>query len=249
MTKHGSVPKEKCPLEFCERYFDRYDKLRHHLKTVHLDTEDAICPMSQCSMRVPFTLMWDHTISHGRSWTDDVGRKAWRDHNVSSFRSCPIPSCEHNAKKLQANELQKHLRQHAKQERDNNFEAILAAGYDPVSDKVVCPVCKTRLPALQDFETHFQNEHVFENAYYAQVLANGNKWDFDLHFKFWRTKPVSDWLAEHMDVEPGAHIPYLRPYDEYAQHRWAILKLWPYFRNHPLFDEFKVARDSEQSAT
>jgi hypothetical protein len=234
-------------VEFCDQYFHRHDKLLKHLRTVHADTEEAICPFSQCNMRLPFLIMFRHFAGHafglsrrGIICTTGVSLD-WRP-----VRSCPIPSCKHNAKNLPAHEIQEHLRRHAKKERDSNSAEILAAGYDPVSVKVVCPVCKTHLPALVDFKHHLQNEHIFKNEFYAQNLAG---YDRDLYgvYDFWRTTPVSHYLAKIIRVEPGAHIPNLRPYDEYAQHRWAILRLWPDFQHHPLFDEFEVARNSEQS--
>ncbi|KAF2438323.1 hypothetical protein P171DRAFT_490991 [Karstenula rhodostoma CBS 690.94] len=240
MTKHSNLQKGKCPLEFCERHFDRYDKLREHLRKAHADTEEAICPNSQCNMRVPFMLLDYHVNIHYSSSTTVVEKACGG--RLSDLRSCPIASCEYNTKKLLIEELQEHIRQHTTKDRDKSSGAILAAGYDPANGNVICPVCKTRFCAMEDFYFHLQNEHIFKNGYYAQNIAE--TWHMIWHitrYVLWRTEPVSGEVARLFRVQPEAHISQLRPHHEYAQHRLAILRLWPDFHEHPLFDEFTKA--------
>lgn len=235
MKKHRNVA-EKCPIVHCDRSFDRYDKLLHHLRTGHDDTCEFICPGKGCSKAIPFLLVRHHSSYRSRhgSVVVKAGYKVDPD-----LRSCPIATCKHNKKLLSYSSLQGHLTKHSLEERIQNAEAMLAAGYHPESLALVCPVCKVQSQSYDDFAHHVEDEHIFSDKNYAQKMRDQRR----THIYFgmrdsWNPfvqKDVMEWCRLDGDL----HATQVRPHTEYAHHRLAILRLWPDFEDHPVFDEYR----------
>lgn len=243
LTRHMNIhnsTREKCPVELCERTFYRYDKLLHHFATAHHDNEEAICPVLPCGMRVPLMVLAQH-VEHahlskerGKNIVCEASRRS------GNIRSCPIPSCKKNKKRLEVDTMQEHLRQHLASDRFSNCEAILAAGYDPDTMDIVCPVCNTQLQTPVEFQEHFEWKHIFSQTVRARelrllVLRMGRYYSQYL----WRREFLDDWTAKRLEAAPDFHYSILQPYSDYAHYRMAILRLWPEFARHPLFDEYR----------
>ena len=229
MRKHEDATGQ-CPVRHCDRSFHRYDKLKIHLETQHNDTEEAICPV--CNREIPFLLIKFHIgyQDYVDEKTDVVVRACHRKNY--GLRSCPIPSCANHTKMVHASKLQAHLQEHEPNERASNFDIILAAGYHPESLDLVCPVCKAHAQSVTDFQEHMESEHIFTDRNRFNEIFQKHPVKLN---KLLEGKPVMDhWDKDRID----AHIEFLRPHSDYAAHRLDILRLWPGFVIHLLFDDY-----------
>lgn len=230
MKIHNKDAKSQCPVRHCDRLFHRYDKLRVHLETKHNDNEEVVCP--RCKVEVPFIFLREHVRNHERVRNDTNVSVTACYRMRSSIRSCPIASCKHHTRMIQANELQAHLHKHHLEERTSNSESILAAGYHPEDLNLICPVCESQLRTHMDFQLHVETEHIFTDR--NRILRIAKKYGLrinDLVF----TEKLSVFTDRRVRIEVFEHIAFLRPYSDYAPHRFAIFRLWPGFALHPLF--------------
>lgn len=239
MKKHSNVA-EKCPVVHCDRFFDRYDKLLHHFRTGHEDTCEFICPKARCSKTIPFLLLRNH-LSDNMFVHGSIGVEAGLKLEPG-LRSCPIATCKHNKKLLSCYSLQYHLAEHPLVKRLRNTEAMLAAGYHPESLALICPVCRVQSQSYDDFAYHVEDEHIFSDRNYAQRIRDYRRTKHFWINDFWR--PVlREAVIQRCLLDRDLHATKVRPHTEYAHHRLAILRLWPEFRLHPVFDEYRHQED------
>lgn len=230
MKIHNNDVKSQCPVRHCDRLFHRYDKLRVHIETKHKDNEEAVCPY--CTVDVPLIFLRQHVRQHVLSYTHEhVSVKACF-RMQSSIRSCPIASCKHHTRMIQGSELQAHLEKHHPEERTSNSESILAAGYHPEDLNLICPVCETRLVTHTQFQLHVETVHIFTDR--DRILSIAKDYKIPINRLVSRKRLVAYTLGLGR-IDVFEHIAFLRPYSDYAPHRFAILRLWPGFALHPLF--------------
>lgn len=245
MKKHENVPKAQCPLDFCDRLYYRYDKLLHHLRTSHQDIEEAVCPFRHCSKRMPLIILAHHFQEHRGSEGQHEELFLMISGKLNpDLRSCPIPSCKHRTKRLALGSMQEHIAQHTQPERLSHSDAILATGFHPASLWVICPVCKVEKRALKSFGEHFVREHIFTDTESSRMIQSfhfGRKWEREL---------LTEWEACYyghsvLGLRPDSRILGLRPYSEYASHALEVLRLYPDFAQHPLFDKYRPNSNSD----
>jgi hypothetical protein len=133
---------------------------------------------------------------------------------------------------IQASELQTHLHKHHPEERISNSESILAAGYDSENLKLICPVCEARLVTHTHFQLHVETEHIFTDR--DRILRIAEKYQVRIDGLI-STKRLNPLFHRLGPIDGFEHIAFIRPYSDYAPHRFAILRLWPGFALHPLF--------------
>ena len=229
MKIHNNDTTEECPVKNCDRPFHRYDKLRVHLETNHNDNEEALCP--RCTEEVQLICLGQHVRNHGVLDDTNVSVKACCRMR-SSIRSCPIASCKHHTRMIQASELQTHLHKHHPEERISNSESILAAGYHPEDLNLICPVCEARLITHVHFQLHVETEHIFTDR--GRIIRIAEKYKVRVFDLTW-TERLELFIDGWKPIDVLEHIAFLRPYSDYAPHRFAILRLWPGFAFHSLF--------------
>ena len=246
MIKHQNVPKEKCPVDYCDRTFDRYDKMRHHLVTTHGDGDEVICPVQECNMRIPFGLRERHMQNHRPPKFGPGSVVCKAGYRLDDKQMvCPIESCKHHKKKLRASMMQEHLRLHDKGELYAHREAVRTAGWTHDTIEIICPVCEAALSSVDQFEDHMKYEHICQGSPHIHWLRGLGR-DF---VTFWMRNRNNSYMINYWAENKGMPAPILDslhskttsdilfgPYDEYAPHGLAILRFWPMFRFHPMFD-------------
>lgn len=253
MRRHQIGTKEPCPVGFCDRSFDRYDKLRDHLRIGHVDTEEATCPYPDCGISMPFLLLIQHCQKHdiyANLWFKTTVGKALlaapaltNEQNLQGLRSCPIPSCKHQKKRISFLNMKQHLLEHGNDERRTNSSFVSAAGY--TSDiEIMCPVCGATVHGqIESFEDHVLYEHT--------VLVGMSRETGKLRESFWHHRyHLSQffdclWRKERgLDIWNETLLLYtsVAPSQDLFEYRWTILRHWPMFALHPVFDDLMPPR-------
>ncbi|KAF1982449.1 hypothetical protein K402DRAFT_195359 [Aulographum hederae CBS 113979] len=269
-NQHSSAdaPKYPCLASGCDRKgpkaFPRVDKMRDHVRTVHIPRNDSFrCPLPGCvGVEVPLSLFFVHKHQHyrrGWNWPMPLTHAAQR--------FCPLPNCKKICKSPGA--LQSHLKSsHSPIERVNEQTAVAEAGYDAASCDTVCPACPFTVSDHGAFASHMTEQHLVVDSghYFAwqEACPKGSNDAGSLPWEVWSRNvpaaeppvcPVCYYCPDTSSrdysgrVKLTHHISMLRPSSEIYPHREAILKLWPDFGGsgsgwkapHPVFDDLRPA--------
>ncbi|KAH7077337.1 hypothetical protein FB567DRAFT_535056 [Paraphoma chrysanthemicola] len=223
---HGTQRMFSCTAKDCNRIgsqgFVRKDKRNDHILAGHNDETTFIC--SRCSLRLPRDLMGVH---------------GYDGHGIKSYRTCPLPRCSFKVNvwgDARLDKLTVHLKEKHELKQRNNFAILLRqSGYDAQTCGVVCPIC----PGIGYFLKHEDFYEHFMQAHFHGTACRQMKWDKNhsatcTHDCFWR-KP-------EYRLPTCTFIP-----DEVEQHRRTILRVWPDFTCHPVWDDIRNC--NKQSST
>lgn len=135
-----------------------------------------------------------------------------------------------------------------------NAQALLDAGFEPISAWVICPICQQKLPSTEDFAHHPEHNHIYTGGDHLRRLQ-GSFTAHDLPytgFNTWKRESLPDsqyirqiqldCCTELRSERLTHHIKLLRTTECLHMHRLAILKLWPEFGYHPVFDDLKPTK-------
>ena len=122
--------------------FARWNKLSDHLKTHCSKNTLCLCPVPQCGAGpFPADLLQVHIGRH---------KPSFGAHNRTYIKIikaltkpdalCPVQGCHEDLRRGHELDADHHI-----DTRKLNAAAILAAGYNPISGKPVCPVCNAQL--------------------------------------------------------------------------------------------------------
>jgi hypothetical protein len=267
MKKHERKETYPCPAIDCDRKgsrsFYRVDKLSHHLRTGHGDNDSYLCPLAKCLTNpMSFDEMKLHASSHVREHNPVVGCFL---KIPTSQRQCMLKNC---LKRLNILEMQSHLLDHTMNERLREATVIRQMGYDAETVKVICPLCKLLLGNHEEFAAHLQSVHLITDsahlAKFQKSVANTIPYSFFLNDLIWETWRV--W-HHHVDTlesmlcptcgqpalarsqlalagqlnEIDHHLQLLVKPDEIRPYRGDILRLFPRFGSHPVFDDVRLS--------
>jgi hypothetical protein len=259
MKKHERKGTYPCLSIDCDRKgsrsFYRADKLFHHLRTRHGANDTYLCPLFGCLTNpMSFDEIKLHATSHVGVYNSVVG---YFLRIPASQRQCMLKNC---LKRLDILGMQSHLLGHTMNERMEEAAVIQQMGYDAETVKVICPLCELLLGNHGEFAAHLQSVHLTtDSAHLAEFLEFvANTIDVfvsrrDVIWYPWRVwhdpgtmqsmvcpacgQPAStrrpvDRIDHHLQLLPDQNE--VRPY------RWDILRLWPDFGAHPVFDDVKA---------
>jgi len=241
--KHTERTKYPCPIQLCAESFYRTDKLRLHLRRSHKDDDQASCPVSECGTHgLPWILLRVHMRNH-RSY------KMVKEEIISignfntDERGCPVQSCQQ--KHVTAQSMSQHLQSHDFQERTENKRSILEAGYDPLSAKIICPVCQTQWVTHEDFKNHAESVHIVTDLAHLREFRNSYKWSGDVFWRYEECPFTEAWLRKCCDslTDPKHYLNFLHDPEDLRPYRITLLKLLPELGVHPVFDDIVPKED------
>jgi hypothetical protein len=246
MKKHSNSKIYFCPVQNCDSTFYRLDKLRLHIWRVHEDDELASCPLGPCRAVHSLLLLRVHVLSHS---TNENNCREWA---LIEKRTCPVGSCR---KTIEFARFHEHIWSHSSSEREENKDAVEAAGYDWTCGNVICPICKTRLASHSDFSEHLTTSHlVVDASHFRAFRASCQTFNFismQLPWKPWELHSQKDenfactyCHEDELGFTNSAygiahHLNLLADEKSIKPHRQAILRLWPEFRSHSVFEDVR----------
>jgi hypothetical protein len=233
--KHTAKTRYQCPITLCGESFYRTDKIRLHLQSSHKDDEKASCPISMCGLNdLPWILIRLHIRNHF----------GFPGHQYASARpeqrGCPVQSCQQGG--ITAESMCEHLQSHDFQDRIENKRHIVEAGYDPISTKISCPVCRTLCETHQDFKNHVEQTHIVKDRDHLHNLRDIGMRNHGIKV-LWTFKEVYWTGSRHtaccadMTTDPKHHLKYLYDPEELRPYRITLLRLYPELGAHPIFDD------------
>ena len=258
MRKHERKEMYPCPAIDCDRKgsrsFYRVDKLAHHLRTRHGDNDSYLCPLAGCLTNpVSFDGIKLHARSHFRennSVVETLRRIPARQ------RQCMLKNC---LKRLDISEMQSHLLGHTMNERLQDAAVIRQMGYDTETVKVICPLCKLLLHNHGEFAAHLQSVHLTtDSPHLVEFRKSLDNVVYDCErnviwcpwwvrygcedtVKFMVCPTCGQPASTQGPVERiNHHLQLLTDQDEVHPYRLDILRLYPDFGTHPVFDDVKA---------
>ena len=141
--------------------------------------------------------------------------------------------------------------QHNEEERNASHIGITITGFDPSTAFVICPFpeCQIRLPQLMAFQDHII-EHTFVDPNHFRAWRDQlPPWSVD-DFPPWQTWGVTAMNPQMVQLksEPSKsliptndQLELLKPVQELHPYREQILRLYPGFGTHPVFQDIMPA--------
>lgn len=246
-----------CPAVNCKyrgsKAFYRSDKLKSHMGAAHDEDTMFACPMAGClSARTPLprNLMAVHVCNndhdHDHSRYEQYRAYATAFEYWAKIRACPVGNCR---KKVLLASLQEHILQHPEDERRAFRNQIALEGFDSLNGYVICPApnCQASLPNLPAFYDHF-TDHVVSDPNHFRAWKKDVSWS--VYEECERMVPWRSWREwRHYELACptcGAvskegkithQLDLLKDPEELRGCREQVLKLYPVFGSHPVFDD------------
>lgn len=251
MKKHSREQTFDCPAVNC-RYrgakgFYRADKLKDHVNAAHDDETLFTCPVIGCLSALnslPRGLLSIHIRNH----INGACKPYWSYFAAlelkSEIRACPVGKCQ---AKLEIYKLGGHIHQHSEEDRVTHQATITSAGFNAINGHSICPVCEFQSSSLQDLHDHIDAVHlVLDPEHFSE-------WKMTISKSI--SGPLLPWKGCDIvrapnnpicpvcnnTTPPGLHATHhldlLRDSKELHRYREQILKLYPEFGSHPVFDD------------
>ena len=259
LNRHAKIhtPQQKfdCPAINCKyvgtKAFYRVDKFRDHMDSAHNQDTLYLCTQDGCSLAlVPMKLLIlvAHIGKHIVSWRSLLWhcREALLRH---CYCRCPVKGCS----KLFSHSylLRAHILEHDEGDRQASSVELAARGFDFADGSLICPVsdCQIRVPTLIEFEMHFI-DHLFSDPDHYRtwmIDAFGNvpfckQWGKKIPFQPGTLGAVTcsscNKTIDQADVS-SHHLQLLKDPEELRGCREQVLRMYPDFDSHPVFDDLK----------
>ncbi|PVH95348.1 hypothetical protein DM02DRAFT_731933 [Periconia macrospinosa] len=240
LNRHKKIHDRKlfpCPAVECgrigDRAFPREDKLRDHIVAGH-DAEDRfLCLIPRCACGLSFTkdIMGVHHDGLSSPFS-----------TLRYHRSCPFEKCperftlnrlshfpRYHLVESKYSRIRTHISQEHTLESRTKFATLIHAhGYHHSTLEVLCPVCPNQsvFQNVLDFYYHFLEIHCHVGD--ARVIADA----LQIYQQYSR-----EWFREHNLYKLLRQCTDFS--DEIHQNRRTILRLWPEFIEHPVWDDIK----------
>jgi hypothetical protein len=224
--KHNTQHVYDCSAVDCNRTgkrgFTRKDKMVDHMLAGH--DEDAIFSCLVCGVKLPRDIF----AVHDR-------RRYVINGALNFYRTCPLRcSFKVRVPKIwtiaggltvmlkRMDTLQYHLlEKHDLRERRNYTNLLEQKGYDARTCEAICPICtpKCKFSDHEEFKEHFVQTHFLGPA--CSEHDSDKSCPIQCHGRDQRSRLTN-----------CTSVP-----DEVRQHRCTILRLWPMFGNHPVWED------------
>jgi len=252
MKKHTKVISIPCPVEYCPRQgsrsFYRSDKLSDHLRTAHTENEKCRCLVEGCTaVHVPLNLLRVHASRHyvdinmpPNLATSHAFLKA-----LGSFRmdrKCDLKKCKRLFSGAETNDLQEHLLKHSLDDRLSQTDVIREMGYDPVTTRIICPLCHQDFTNSAQFVPHLETAHLTTNVdhwlSFKRQIAAENRFSPQHSQHVWTCWPGAPRKCNYCgnNFQVKHHLELLKTSNEIRAARASILRLLPTFVDHPIFE-------------
>jgi len=162
---------------------------------------------------------------------------------------CDLKKCKRWFREAESNCLQEHLLNHPLEDRLAQKDVVSRMGYDPVSARIICPVCQQHLANSAEFVTHLETAHLttdYDHWLSFKGCMTGKCAPYHLPWGMWYfrgRKPEERYCqycgqnaSSQKDVLIDHHLGLLKISDEIRAARASILRLLPSFVNHPVFE-------------
>lgn len=204
----------------------------------------------------------------------DCKKNDWGNEDVSK---CPIGNLQSCGKWLPMAKLSLHILSHSEEDRLKFRSDAWDAGYDSMTGQPVCSNCSEGFTDAKTFALHIHQEHLLESGsegaehfsmFHHALQEHRSKWSkLNLQDRLW------DLQRYHFDSAfncPTCHVPlkshvraewtecdanraqHLNMHKEditdVIQHRRQILKHYPGFANHHIFDDLRPTSSAEVGA-
>lgn len=257
------------------RSFYRADKLKVHLRMSHTDDAPCQCLVPGCPMQLlPLDLLMIHLKHHGQKLHATVPVLSdCKENRTKDVSRCPIGNSQSCGKWLPMVELSSHILSHSEEDQLKFRADALEAGYDSMTGQPVCPICSKGFTDPETFAMHIHLEHLLEpgiesaehfSMFHHALLEHMHDWT--------KLSPKSLWSLESSYFGsafncPACHVPlkaavweeraegddnrsqHLNMHKEditdVIQHRRQILKHYPGFANHCIFDDLRPTSSAE----
>lgn len=238
--KHQRVEVYDCPVKSCRyqgfRAFYRADKFRSHLRSGHVDTTIATCPVGGCGMERPLRILTRHCAFHDDRATGDLRNAICQS---AESQTCPLRECNATVRLY---DFRKHLEKHDASHRLQASAAIESIGYDAYSLSRLCPFCKTGCSNKEEWISHVVRRHLIKDQTIRTQLDRLPTWVL----ADWLQKPCNSNSCLHyacqledqaaMDREYQEKLAALEPNEVIYPKRLEMLRMWSDFWSHPVFD-------------
>lgn len=200
------------------------------------------------------------------------GRAGYFTHD-KKVSKCPIGNLQSCGKWLSMDELSSHILSHPEEDRLKFRTDAREAGYDSMTGDSLCPICSKGFTDAAAFAMHIHLEHLHEpgsegadhfSMFHHALLENMeygadwngvhlwklDRWDFKNSFNCpscqvplesadrARRGEGSDNLTQHLQM-------HKEDITDVIQHRRQILKHYPDFAKHRIFDDLRVTSSAE----
>ena len=255
MKMHERRETFDCPAVNCKyrgpKAFYRPDKLKAHVNAAHDEHTMFACPVAGC-LSARTAVSRDILALHIRNHDHGACKPYW-DHfkaleNCDKNRPCPVAEC---SQKLDLDSLQEHIMQHNEEERNASHIGITITGFDPSTAFVICPFpeCQIRLPQLMAFQDHIIEHTLVDLNHFRAWRDQLPPWGVDDSppWQGWEVTAMNPQMV-HLQSKPSTylkstndHLKLLKPVQELYPYREQILRLYPGFGTHPVFQDIMPA--------
>jgi hypothetical protein len=234
--------------------FDRKDKLLEHVRRAHGHDASFTCPLGCEIEPLPLLLLGIHMNSF--HWLDFVAR-AWRPLFYNPF--CPLKPCRKPF--YDTTELHEHISQkHSVRDRESQSSSMLAAGFDPFSCGIICPLCEQTFSDAKSSTPHILLSHMVDRDHFMawiNAINTDRKKRSRLEYSliecasdYWRRKTIQDfssvtcpqclYSSSYMTFVSSNHHKAMEAVSPALRtHREAILRLIPECGGHSVFDDLR----------
>ncbi|GME28880.1 hypothetical protein GTA08_BOTSDO04188 [Neofusicoccum parvum] len=245
----------------------RPDKLKSHLRA-HPDDSLSLCPIPGCSAQpLSLYLMSVHLQCHThvdlKMASNALIVKDYREERSVSVAKCPIGLTKACAKWMKMDRIPAHILSHTVQERVQRRGEAFEAGYDSMTGQLACPMCHATMTDPDGFAQHVHMSHLNDqsgrdhiNVCLIKINETRkdnpllNEWIGKWNVSETELQSVSRWndccpacfgihlfqngcySNHHLEIQKA-------DISEVLQKRQQVLKHYPSFVNHPIFNDIR----------
>lgn len=123
------------------------------------------------------------------------------------------------------------------------------------SETILPYLQKQTLTGTAKFEVHLENKHILaeaEKALTSTIRLHHHPRAWSFQYNHWRMEGYKHWRDTLTSLHTGsaphadALLDVMKPTEELYRHRLEILRLWPLFACHPVFDDVRLVEYDTQ---
>lgn len=260
MKKHTKANTIACPVIYCHRQdskpFYRWDKLFDHVKTAHAESELCRCLVNGCmATNLPLNLLRIHATHHEIDLSQYPDLLSSHDflkvfRSFTMARKCDLKICKRWFSATETSRIQEHILTHEETHRRRQQSVIQRMGYDPITARVRCPMCRQTFETSEEFVPHLESAHLatdYEHwLSFKQHVGSDDPAALRFIWQRWTgqgggaeepyCQHCGGFSSSQGDGWIDHHLQLLKVSDIIKIHRADILRLVPSFASHPVFE-------------